>query len=143
MLVRDVLIAKGREVWTAQTDQTLQEALHSLISKKIGALLVLNADHQGVGILSERDILRECHKHPAGWCKLRVQAAITGPIQAVTPETDLKIVMGLMTENRIRHVLVKEDQNIVGIVSIGDIVKARLLHTEHEMEHMRNYIHGT
>lgn len=143
MLVRDVLNAKGREVWTTQVDQSLQEALHSLISKKIGALLVLNADQEEAGILTERDILRECHKHPTEWFQLRVQAVMTRTLQTIPPGADLKIVMELMTENRIRHVLVREDRNIVGIVSIGDIVKARLQQTEHEMEHMRNYIHGT
>ena len=143
MLVRDVLGAKGYEVWTTRIDQTLQEALHFLIAKKIGALLVLNTDRQAVGILTERDILRECHKHPAEWFKLHVQAVMTRTIQTVSPEADLKIVMELMTENRIRHILVMEDQKFVGIVSIGDVVKARLQHTEHENEYMRNYIHGT
>lgn len=142
MLVRDVLISKGCEVWTVRIDQTLQEALHLLMTKKIGALLVANKDKHGVGILSERDILRECHEHPAEWFKLRVQAVMTRAIQTVSPETDLKIVMELMTENRIRHVLVMEDQKLAGIVSIGDVVKIRLQHTEHENEHMRNYIHG-
>ena len=143
MLVRDVLGAKGSEVWTTRIDQTLQEALQFLIAKKIGALLVLNADHQEVGMLTERDILRECHKHPAEWFKLRVHAVMTRTIQTVSPEADLKIVMELMTENRTRHVLVMEDQKFVGIVSIGDVVKARLHHTEHENEYMRNYIRGT
>ena len=143
MLVRDVLGAKGYKVWTTRIDQTLQEALQFLIARKIGALLVLNADHQAVGILTERDILRECHKHPTEWFKLRVHAVMTRAIQTVSPEVDLKIVMELMTENHIRHILVMEDQKLVGIVSIGDVVKARLQHTEHENEYMRNYIHGT
>ena len=143
MLVRDVLGAKGYEVWTTRIDQTLQEALHFLIDKEIGALLVLNADHQAVGMLTERDILRECHKQPAEWFKLRIHTVMNCTMQTVSPDADLKIVMELMTENRIRHVLVMEDQKFVGIVSIGDVVKARLQHTEHENEHMRNYIHGT
>ena len=143
MLVRDVLIAKGCEVWTTRIDQTLQQALHFLIDKKIGALLVVNTDDHVEGILSERDILRECDKRPAEWFKLRVHAVMTRAIQTVPPEADLKVVMELMTENRIRHVLVMEDQKLAGIVSIGDVVKARLQHTEHENEHMRNYISGT
>lgn len=143
MLVRDVLVAKGGDVFTIQSTQTLRIALRLLITKRIGALLVFNESNQMVGILSERDILGECHKNPTGWFRLHVSDIMNHMIRTVSPEVDLKVVMEMMTENRIRHIPVLEAQKLVGIISIGDVVKARLQHAEHENEHMRNYIHGT
>ena len=142
MLVREVLAAKGGDVWTISAAKTLQDALRLFISKKIGALLVVKSPGQISGIVSERDVLRTCYDHPADWFKLRISDVMTGVIKTVAPEADLKVVMELMTENRIRHVPVVANQKLVGIISIGDVVKARLEHTEYENEHMRNYIYG-
>ena len=143
MLVSDVLIAKGEGVWTIGMGQTLQEALHFLIAKKIGSLLILDTDEQVIGILSERDILRECNRYPTEWFKLPVHSVMNRLIQTVSPQTDLKVVMELMTENRIRHIPVMKEERLAGLVSIGDVVKAHIQHIEHENEHMRNYINGT
>ena len=142
MQVRDILNSKGSKVWTVRIGQTLQEALHLLSTHRIGALLVLGENNETVGILSERDILRNCYKHPTQWFQSRVHAVMTRDIHTVSLDTNLKVVMELMTEKRTRHILVMEDGKFAGIVSIGDIVKARLEQTEIENEQMRQYISG-
>ena len=76
------------------------------------------------------------------WAELRIDTVMTRVVRVVRPETDLKLVMELMTVNRIRHIPVMEGEKLAGIISIGDVVKSRLEHTEIENDHMRSYING-
>lgn len=140
MLVKNILEAKGAKVWSVPSGKTLKEALKILVENKIGVVLVLDRTEQVVGILSERDIMRECYKNPRTWDNSPVTQVMTPCVIMVNPDTSLDHVMQLMTENRIRHIPVMKKDELVGIVSIGDVVKARLKDTEHEVEYMKDYL---
>ena len=143
MRVKEILEEKGSKVWSIQAQQTLQEALRILVTHKIGAVLVFDQKTAVIGILSERDIMRECYRNPKDWNDSLVRKVMTSRVIAVTPEKTLEYVMELMTENRIRHIPVMHHEQLVGIVSIGDVVKARLKDSAYEIASMKEYLSST
>jgi CBS domain-containing protein len=140
MTVSRILAAKGRDVITTQPRRTLGEASEILVAKNIGAVVV--ADDQGSvdGILSERDILRAFVKHGAVVFKHPVSAHMTTPFVSTTEDESVQTVMEKMTNERSRHIPVIKNGNLVGLVSIGDIIKYRLGECEYEHKAMREYI---
>ena len=142
MLVQDVLTLKGDTVWTVRPAQTLLEALDMLTHYQIGALLVLDSEQGIQGILSERDILKQCHRHPQNWTELKVHAVMTKILHTLTRKDTIKEAMEMMTEKRIRHIPVVESGKLFGILSVGDMVKARLKDAEDENSFMRQYLEG-
>lgn len=139
MIVKTILDAKGSKVWFVNAEQTLKEALKILIDNKIGCVLVFDPKKEAAGILSERDITRECHNHPDTWSKQLVSQAMTRILISVPPEATVQQVMELMTERRIRHIPVMKEGKLAGIVSIGDVVKARLKEAEDENKNIKEY----
>jgi CBS domain-containing protein len=124
MKVRTILSTKGMNVITIHPDQTLKEALILLAEHNIGALVVVNKAKQPVGIVSERDIIRAAARHDDvfSWTvsKVMTEDLITG-----VPQDDLISVAHTMTEKRFRHLPIMDQGELVGIVSIGDVVKAQ------------------
>lgn len=143
MKIKDVLKTKGHVVWTVQASQTIQEAVHLLAQRGIGALLVTDDHYESVvGILSERDIVRGCNITIKPLLSVRVSDWMTRNLVTCEPGDDVQAVMALMTENRIRHVPVVEDGEIYGIVSIGDVVKAALDESDHKIQFLQEYAFG-
>lgn len=139
MTIAAILAAKGTEVATVASDAPLSSAVSELGSRKIGALLVIDAG-EVKGIISERDIIYCLREHGAQVLDWPVSRAMSAPVTHVTPGTEVLSAMALMTQQRIRHLPVIENGQLEGIVSIGDLVKYRIDRIEREAEAMRSYI---
>ena len=143
MRISDVLRAKGAQVITITPDTTVRRLLAILAEHRIGAVVV-SADGTSVdGIVSERDIVRALARRGAAVLSEQVTAIYTAEVHTVTPATELEDVERMMTERRVRHAPVVVDGGLLGIVSIGDVVKNRIDELETERTHLTDYITGT
>jgi CBS domain-containing protein len=142
MTVQHILDRKGSNVATLPPDASIATAAKLLRQKKIGALVVSPDGKKIAGILSERDIAHGLDEHGAGLAGLTVQQLMTAKTLTCTPIDSVEAVMQLMTDHRVRHVPVVSNASLAGIVSIGDIVKNRLEHLQHETEALQDYIAG-
>ncbi|HEY2533709.1 MAG TPA: CBS domain-containing protein [Xanthobacteraceae bacterium] len=140
MTVSMILAGKGREVFTIEPTASLTSALRLLAEKRIGAVLVLGADRRIAGILSERDIVRALAARGAAVLDEPVSQTMTRKVSTCSESDTLCAIMGWMTEGKFRHVPVVDQGQVVGIVSIGDVVKHRLHQIECESAAMRDYI---
>src|SRR5829696_766539 len=139
MIVEHILVAKGHEVVTIEPERTLLETARLLDEKRIGAVVVSDADHPVLGIISERDIARAIAERGAVALDEPVSQHMTAKVITCTRSFTTKDLMELMTHRRIRHVPVVEGGRLNGIVSIGDIVKHRLAELEAEGRLMHDY----
>lgn len=137
--VNDILARKGRQVWTVQASQTVYEALQVLAEKDIGALLVCDGDH-AVGMFSERDYARQVILKGKSSKETPVAEVMSAPILYAHPEQKIEECMALMTDRRVRHLPVEHDGTIVGMISIGDVVKALLDEKQFLIEQLEGYI---
>ena len=140
MKIRDILKVKGSQVYSVASHRTVQEALALLVQFHVGALLVLDDASHPVGIISERDVLRECHRRNGELAQMLVRDAMTRELLVGVPEDDLAYTMGIMTHNRVRHLPIVDGGGIVGLVSIGDVVKACLEEAAYENRYLKEYI---
>ena len=139
MRIADVLRGKGGAVVTINPDATVSELLAGLAEHNIGAMVVVGPD--GVkGIVSERDVVRQLHAHGASVLSLPVEKIMTSVVSTCTKSDTVDSLTLLMTEHRVRHVPVLEDGKLIGIVSIGDVVKTRMEELETEHEQLQSYI---
>ena len=142
MRISDVLRVKGTQVVTVTPDTTVRQLLAVLAEHGIGAVVV-SADGTSVGgIASERDIARALAKRGAAVMSEPVTAIYTAEVYTVTPDTSLEDVMRMMTERRVRHAPVVAGSGLLGIVSIGDVVKNRIDELETERTSLTDYITG-
>jgi CBS domain-containing protein len=139
--VKEILAEKGHEVWSTSPDTTVFDALKSMSAKGIGALVVLD-DQEVVGVFSERDYARKVTLEGKSSKDLPVKEIMTRNVVFVKPEYTTDECMALMTEKHIRHLPVIEADELVGIISIGDIVKAIISQQEFVIEQLENYITG-
>jgi CBS domain-containing protein len=142
MWVEKILERKGRDVATVAGTRSLEEVCRMLAERRIGALPVAEGTML-VGIVSERDIVRALSVHGAAALGLSVSSVMTRKVQTITRETSVEQAMALMTEGHFRHLPVVEEGKLVGIVSIGDIVKARLDTQQREVDDLRSYVAGS
>ena len=142
MLVKDVLRAKQREVVTARRETTVQQAMDMLISNKISCLPVLDAKNCLIGILSDKDIFRRVYDDPKGFQSATVGELMTEDVLVGIPDDELSYIAGIMTNNRIRHVPIVEEEQLVGLVSVGDVVKTQMEQVQIENRHLKQYIGG-
>ncbi len=140
MTVQHILVQKGREVVTILPDRTLADAARVLADRRIGAVVVANADQAVVGILSERDIVRALARGGPEALRDEVRRHMTAEVVTCTTGMLIVEVMELMTRGKFRHVPVVEGGRLIGIVSIGDIVKERLAQVEAEQQALKDYI---
>ena len=140
MLVQTILNVKGTDVVSMMPSETVAAAAAILTRHRIGAVLVRDEIGALVGILSERDIVRGIAQEGAGVLSRPVTALATREVISCDPEDDMDHVMGLMTRRRFRHLPVMRDGRLVGLVSIGDVVKHRLAEVEGETQALRQYI---
>jgi len=142
MLISEILKEKGNNVYTISPDKTVYEAISELTDKNVGALVVQNGENDVVGMFSERDytskvILKGRHSQDT-----KVRDVMSPKVQFVTPEQSIEECMALMTEKRFRHFPVLNERHLIGIVSIGDLVKAIISKQKIEIDYLMNYITG-
>jgi len=142
MTLRDILKVKGSQVHSITPEQTVLEAVAFLVEHRIGALLVRDAGGAIAGIISERDVLRECQHHGGELGRLRVADVMTRDLIVCAPDDDVEHAMGLVTKNRVRHLPVVERGQVAGMISIGDLVKANLDEAQFENHCLKEYIAG-
>jgi CBS domain-containing protein len=140
MQVRSILRDKGREVVTIASDATISEAARLLARRRIGAVVVRTRDGSVAGILSERDIVRAVADDSFAALGQTVSAHMTRAISTCCESDTVEELMEQMTRGRFRHVPVVEDDQLRGIISIGDVVKSRIEETVREAESLREYI---
>lgn len=140
-LVKQLLRSKGSEVVTVTPDTSVYDALQTMAKKNIGALVVVEGD-EVVGIISERDYARKVILQGKTSIEVPVQEIMTERVYFVYPENTIEQCMALMTDKRVRHLPVLENDKLAGIVSIGDAVKVIISNQEFIIEQLENYIVG-
>ena len=142
LTVKGLLDIKGRSVYTVTKDTPILDALRMMAAKEVGALMVI-AEDRPVGILSERDVARKIAEVGFFNLDMAVSELMTSPVFYVGLDYNLDECMSLMTNKRIRHLPVVEEGKLVGLVSIGDVVKAAIQDRDLMINHLENYITGT
>jgi CBS domain-containing protein len=137
--VGSVLKRKGSEVWFVTPDQTVYEAIERMADKAVGALLVIS-DGKLVGIISERDYARKVILKGRSSRTTLVKEIMTSPVIFVTSGQAVDQCMDIMTRSRIRHLPIVENEKVLGVISIGDLVKWVVTEQEETIEHLQNYI---
>ncbi len=140
MYVSDILKAKGGEIVSLTATESIYAALSMLVSNKIGAVLVTDPQGGIAGILSERDLVRAMHKYGKDLFDKHVGDLMTTTVVTCSPKDPVAAIMGMMTSQRFRHVPVLEDGKLVGMISIGDVVKSRIEEAQFEVDALRRYI---
>ncbi len=140
MIVKAILAAKGSDVISIEPTATLEAAVRTLAEHRIGALLVLGPDRRLIGILSERDIVRVLAEQGADALKQPLAQVMTRKVVTCSQSDSVGVLMERMTTGKFRHLPVAEQDKVIGLVSIGDVVKHRLQEMEQEQAAMRDYI---
>ncbi len=141
MLVSDILSAKSRPLVTATVEMTIPEAMRLLLTHKISCLPVLS-QAKLVGIVSDKDIFALVHREPDTFRERKVWDIMTENVMTALPDDEIYQVAAIMTRHRFRHMPIVENDNVIGLVSIGDIVKAQLDSMSDENNYLRKYISG-
>jgi CBS domain-containing protein len=139
--VRDILKTKGTDVWCVEPDATVFDALQRMAEKEVGALVVMQGA-QIVGLISERDYARKIVLHGRASPTTLVQEIMTSPVVYIHLDQPIEECMSLMTEKRTRHLPVIEDGKLVGLISIGDIVKSIIADQQFIIEQLVRYVSG-
>ncbi len=151
MTLREILLAKGSAVHTIRSDATLDVVVETLVKHNCGSLVVCDPDPQGrdtsargrmVGIITERDILKACARQRGSLEGLKVSDVMSREVATASLDSSVEDTMGLMTQRRIRHLPVLEDDQLVGLVSIGDVVKMQHDRLTMENHYLKSYIQG-
>ncbi len=141
MKIRDIIKSEGRTVFTIGEGDTVHQAVRSLVDHNIGALPVVDTAGKPAGIISERDILRLCSRDDfASALGSPVSEVMTRELVIAFPQDPVEYVMNVMTERHIRHVPIMEGGDLVGLVSIGDLVKAKGDESQAEARFLRDYL---
>lgn len=140
MTVASILAEKGRSVFTTNQQTPMSKVVDILAEKKIGAMVVLDDRDKVAGIISERDVVREISVSGASILNKPVSSCMTRAVISCGETDTVEQVMSVMTTNRFRHVPVVSKGQLVGIISIGDVVKRKIQQAEKDAEDLRNYI---
>ncbi|MDR3662393.1 MAG: CBS domain-containing protein [Mycobacterium sp.] len=139
MRIADVLSNKGAAVTTIAPEATVSQLLAGLAALNIGAMVVVGPDGL-IGIVSERDVVRKLHERGGSLLGQPVSEIMTTVVRTCTPRDTVDHLAVLMTQNRVRHVPVLDDGRLIGIVSIGDVVKTRMEELETGQQQLQDYI---
>ena len=139
--VRDLLKSKGGEVWTIQPDETVHDAIQKMADQDVGALVVIE-DGELAGIFTERHYSRKVFLKGRQSPTTPIREVMSTRVTCASPKQTIEECMAVMTDKRIRHLPVVDDGELVGIVSIGDLVKSTIADQEFVIEQLTEYIHG-
>jgi CBS domain-containing protein len=142
MRIADILRSKGSSVATVGPSVTLADLIGELARHNVGALPVVDDDGRLVGIVSERDVVRQLHAHGPDVLYVSIAEFMTSEVTTCSPRDKVADLARVMTDGRFRHLPVVDDGSLAGIVSIGDLVKARIDLLESEREQLQHYIAG-
>jgi CBS domain-containing protein len=141
--ISDVLQRKGPDVTTLDASATVRDLVEVLAERSIGAVIVSADGRSPAGMVSERDVVRRLQSSAEGLLEQTLASIMTADVVVCGPQDQVDSVLQLMTERRIRHVPVIEDAQVVGLVSIGDLVKSRIDELRLERDQLSNYISGS
>lgn len=139
MLVAEILKGKGGDVFSVAPDLNLSDACAELNTRRVGALIVCDGDRV-VGVISERDVVKAIAADGDAGLKQPVSAYMSRDVVFAEPGETVAVLMGRMTDRRIRHLPVLKDSRLIGVVSIGDVVKCQIAEAAQEAESLRTYI---
>ncbi len=151
MTLREILHAKGHVVHTIGRDDTLESVVQLLVANNCGSLVVCDHDSKSandrscgpmVGIITERDILKTCAAHKGPLLDIKVESVMTHNVTTGSPDDSVEDTMGLMTDQRVRHLPIMEDGKLSGMISIGDVVKAQHDRLSMENHYLKSYLQG-
>lgn len=142
MKTRDILAQKGTDIFKVKETLLLIDVVSMFVNHRVGSLIVVNDHDEVIGIVAHNDVLKAIHHHPEYITSVTVSEVMSRDVIVVTPEDDVDQLMTIMTENRIRHLPVIERGEFVGIVSIGDVVKAKTTIHDVQIKHLNDYIEG-
>lgn len=142
--INQLLQNKGNQVWSVSPDNTVLEALETMAEKNIGAVVVLEPDNTVCGIFSERDYARRVVLNGRSSEDTMIRDVMTGEVYYVRPQDSVDRCMALMSKKRFRHVpVLDENEQLLGIISIGDVVKAIIAEQQVLINHLEDFITGT
>lgn len=141
MTVSTILKSKGGDVVSVNPDDTLAKVVEILAKHRIGAVLIMSGQ-EVAGVLSERDVVRALAKHGAGALEVLASSVMTANVVSARPGDTIEHVMEKMTQGRFRHLPIVHEGKLVGIISIGDVVKRRIDDAEHEARALKEYVAG-
>ncbi len=142
MSVAAILKHKSHDIVSAVPESTIAEIIATLTERRIGALLVLDSDHLA-GIVSERDVVQCLARHGAAALDMTASQVMTRHLQIASLNTSVGEAMAMMTAGRFRHLPVMDGRHLIGIISIGDVVKARLDEQASEVDSLKAYVAGS
>lgn len=142
MKAKDILQAKGTRVITTGEETLLVDVMAIFFANKVGSLLVVDKYDKILGIVAPNDVLKAVHKNLDRVPQMRVSEVMVTDLIVATPEDDLDYIQNIMTENRVRHIPILENGRLVGLVSIGDVVKAQMKEKNVENKYLKDYIEG-
>ncbi len=141
--IRTILEKKGHHIISVQPSVSILDAIRTLAGQGVGALLVMEESGKLVGIFTERDVLRQVAKNPETLTTTQVSEIMTRELIVGVPDDELDYVSNVMTENRFRHLPVLENGTVVGLISIGDVVKTLKRAKDYENHLLKDYISGS
>ena len=139
--VKEILASKGNDIWSISPDKSVYDAIHLLAEKEIGALLVMQGD-QLVGVISERDYARQIILKGKSSRETKVADIMTTKVTTAEPGQDIGECMALMNDRRIRHLPILESGEVVGVLSIGDLIRAIIAEQQSTIVDLEKYITG-
>jgi len=142
MTISQILKQKGSHVTSIEPTATIAELAHTLNEKRIGAVLVIDTAGQLLGIVSERDVVRCLSQHGAKVLQMTAAQLMTSDLQTATTRMTVDEALGMMTDGRFRHIPVVEEGKLIGLVSIGDVVKAKISAQAQDVDSLRAYVAG-
>ncbi len=143
MTVAAILRQKGHEIASVSPTTKISPLVTTLAEWRIGAVLVRDTAGQLLGIVSERDVVRCLARDGAACLEMTAAQLMTRVLHTVSPSTPTEVAMGLMTSSRVRHLPVLDGDALVGMISIGDVVKAQLDEQAHEVDSLKAYVSGS
>lgn len=142
MNVNEILIDKNRQTITIPSNASLQKAMKLLIDNKISSLPVISENEELIGIISDKDIFVSLYSDVTNITEKTVGEIMSVDLIVGIKTDDLNFIAGLMTNNKIRHIPIVDENKIIGMISVGDIVKAQMSNIEIENRYLKNYING-
>lgn len=142
MKIKDISRIKGRELITTGPNNTLSEAIEKMVNHKIGALLVCDNNGALLGLISERDILRDLYQNNYDIKTDKVKDVMTKDVIIGVPEDDLEAIIKIMSEKGVRHLPVMTGDKVVGMLSIKDVIEEKLTECSTQVRYLHDYISG-